>query len=228
MVCTNGANNRSFLIPLVASEGSNATFCLQALWKQSSSHQLELWHRLAENQQGLYKRISGLDEKTLARPQRRLLCHTFAGMKSKAVKNVFTLSWIHPSDLNNLFFFQVIQWMQNPSDTNSLRDFQEWKEKCDIKGQPYCQLPNACPLTTRELPGEVIRLHTCVECPNNYPWLLDPTGDGFNFKWVDMKSICVCSNFHYLCISFDGLLLLGVIKYFGFTQHVDIQIEHTK
>merc|ERR1712203_538417 len=33
---------------------------------------------------------------------------------------------------------QVIQWMQNPSDTNSLRDFAEWKEKCDIKGQAYC------------------------------------------------------------------------------------------
>lgn len=77
---------------------------------------------------------------------------------------------------------QVIQWMQNPSDTNSLRDFAEWKEKCDIKGQAYCSLPNACPLTTRELPGEVLRLHTCMECPNNYPWLLDPTGDGFNFK----------------------------------------------
>ena len=43
--------------------------------------------------------------------------------------------------------------MQNPSDTNSLRDFAEWKEKCDIKGQAYCSLPNACPLTTRELPG---------------------------------------------------------------------------
>jgi len=77
---------------------------------------------------------------------------------------------------------QVIQWMQNPSDTSSLRDFAEWKEKCDIKGQAYCSLPNACPLTTRELPGEVLRLHTCMECPNNYPWLLDPTGDGFNFK----------------------------------------------
>merc|ERR1719208_188583 len=23
--------------------------------------------------------------------------------------------------------------------------------------------------------------HTCMECPNNYPWILDPTGDGFSF-----------------------------------------------
>ena len=29
--------------------------------------------------------------------------------------------------------------------------------------------------------GETLRLHTCVECPNNYPWLIDPTGDGFSF-----------------------------------------------
>ena len=53
-------------------------------------------------------------------------------------------------------YFQVIQWMQNPSDSNSLRDFAEWKEKCDIKGQAYCSLPNACPLTTRELPGKIV------------------------------------------------------------------------
>jgi len=86
---------------------------------------------------------------------------------------------------NDVYFvsqLQVIQWVQNPTDINSLRDFAEWKEKCDIKGQPYCSLPNPCPLTTRELPGETLRLHTCVECPNNYPWMLDPTGDGFSFK----------------------------------------------
>ncbi|XP_033241484.1 uncharacterized protein verm isoform X4 [Drosophila pseudoobscura] len=84
---------------------------------------------------------------------------------------------------NDVFFvtnLQVIQWMQNPTELNSLRDFQEWKEKCDVKGQPYCSLPNACPLTTRELPGETLRLFTCMECPNNYPWILDPTGDGFS------------------------------------------------
>lgn len=46
---------------------------------------------------------------------------------------------------------QVIQWMQNPTELTGLRDFQEWKEKCDVKGQPFCSLPNACPLTTRYL-----------------------------------------------------------------------------
>jgi hypothetical protein len=28
---------------------------------------------------------------------------------------------------------QVLQWIQQPTDINSLRDFAEWKEKCDVK-----------------------------------------------------------------------------------------------
>ena len=76
---------------------------------------------------------------------------------------------------------KVIQWMQNPVSVNALRDFEEWKVACSVKGQPFCSLPNPCPSNTRELPGETIRLHTCMECPNNYPWILDPTGDGFSF-----------------------------------------------
>jgi hypothetical protein len=76
---------------------------------------------------------------------------------------------------------QVIQWMQNPTGTQSLRDFAEWKDKCQVKDQPYCSLPNPCPLNTRELPGETLRLHTCMPCPKMYPWILDPTGDGFSF-----------------------------------------------
>jgi len=86
------------------------------------------------------------------------------------------------SDVYFVTELQVIQWMQNPVDINSLRDYAEWKERCDIKGQPFCSLPNPCPSNTRELPGETLRLHTCMECPNNYPWLLDPTGEGLNFK----------------------------------------------
>jgi len=85
------------------------------------------------------------------------------------------------SDVYFVTELQVIQWMQSPISTQSLRDFAEWKEKCAVEGQPRCHLPNACPLTTRELPGETHRLHTCLECPKNYPWLSDPTGDGFNF-----------------------------------------------
>ncbi len=32
-----------------------------------------------------------------------------------------------------LFGVQVLQWIQQPTDINSLRDFAEWKEKCDVK-----------------------------------------------------------------------------------------------
>jgi len=86
---------------------------------------------------------------------------------------------------NNEVYFvtelQIIQWMQNPTGAQSMRDFQEWKNKCAVKGQPLCSLPNPCPLNTRELPGETNRLHTCEECPKNYPWIQDPTGNGFAF-----------------------------------------------
>jgi len=86
-------------------------------------------------------------------------------------------------DRNDVYFvnmLNVIQWMQQPTEINGLRDFAVWKEKCDIKGQAFCSLSNPCPSTTRELPGETIRLHTCIECPSNYPWILDPLGDGLS------------------------------------------------
>jgi hypothetical protein len=88
-------------------------------------------------------------------------------------------------DHNDVYFVsnvQVIQWMQNPTSVSALRDFEEWKATCSVQGQPFCSLPNPCPVTSRELPGETQRLHTCMECPNNYPWILDPTGDGFSFR----------------------------------------------
>ncbi|XP_023337126.1 uncharacterized protein LOC111708092 [Eurytemora carolleeae] len=85
---------------------------------------------------------------------------------------------------NDVYFvteLEVLKWMWTPTDLAGLRDFVDWQEKCDVKGQPLCSLSNPCPLTTRELPGETLRLHTCMQCPTHYPWILDPTGDGFNF-----------------------------------------------
>jgi len=75
----------------------------------------------------------------------------------------------------------VLDWMINPVPLQNIRDFQPWKRECKVVTPPACSLPNACPLTTRELPGETIRLHTCAPCPKNYPWVFDPTGDGFTF-----------------------------------------------
>lgn len=95
--------------------------------------------------------------------------------------------WIEETlvEKNDVYFVtnvQAIQWMQNPVSVNAIRDFQEWKTTCSPNGQPFCSLPNPCAVTSRELPGETLRLFTCMECPNNYPWILDPTGDGFTFK----------------------------------------------
>ena len=94
------------------------------------------------------------------------------------------LFWVDEtlSKHNDVYFVtmtQVIQWMQNPTTTNEVRNFQPWKEKCSPSGNPACWVPNSCSLTTKELPGETLRLHTCNRCPPNYPWLNDPSGDGF-------------------------------------------------
>lgn len=74
---------------------------------------------------------------------------------------------------------QVIQWMQTPSTISEIKNFEPWKEKCTVEGRPACWVPNTCKLTSKEVPGETINLQTCVRCPNNYPWINDPTGDGF-------------------------------------------------
>jgi hypothetical protein len=36
---------------------------------------------------------------------------------------------------------QVLQWIQQPTDINSLRDFAEWKEKCDVKVRDRGKIP---------------------------------------------------------------------------------------
>lgn len=77
---------------------------------------------------------------------------------------------------------QVLQWMQQPTELQAIRDFAPWKEKCLVQGQPLCNLPKNCALTTRELPGQTINMHTCAVCPNSYPWIEDPTGNYFANK----------------------------------------------
>ena len=50
--------------------------------------------------------------------------------------------------------------------------------KCSVGPREECLVPNSCKLSTDELKGEEVIMHTCVRCPNKYPWLDDPTGDG--------------------------------------------------
>jgi hypothetical protein len=74
---------------------------------------------------------------------------------------------------------QVIQWIQNPVSIDSAKNYAPWQEKCSPGPRTECLVPNSCKLSTDELPGEALRMHTCARCPNKYPWLNDPTGDGF-------------------------------------------------
>ncbi|ETN67708.1 hypothetical protein AND_000413 [Anopheles darlingi] len=94
------------------------------------------------------------------------------------------LYWIDEvlANHNDVYFVtmtQVIQWIQNPRTVSEVKNFEPWREKCVVDGQPACWVPHSCKLTSKEVPGETINLQTCVRCPNNYPWVNDPTGDGF-------------------------------------------------
>ena len=74
---------------------------------------------------------------------------------------------------------QVIQWIQNPVSVDSAKNYAPWQEKCSPGPRQNCLVPNSCKLSNdKELPGESLRMYTCVRCPNQYPWLNDPTGDG--------------------------------------------------
>lgn len=82
---------------------------------------------------------------------------------------------------NDVYFLtgaQILNWMTKPTANLDLKDFTEWKDKCQVGGQPACSRPNTCRTQSRELPGETNRLFTCIECPKYYPWLRDPEGDG--------------------------------------------------
>jgi len=74
---------------------------------------------------------------------------------------------------------QVIQWIQEPVKVDEAKNYAPWQEKCSPGPRTECLVPNSCKLATDELPGEALRMFTCVRCPNKYPWLNDPTGDGF-------------------------------------------------
>ncbi|XP_053645646.1 chitin deacetylase 1 [Cherax quadricarinatus] len=95
------------------------------------------------------------------------------------------VKWVRETALSGDYFFvtmqQVINWMEAPTELTAINNFQEWKGKCEVKGQPYCSLPNPCPKKVpRIFPNEEeMFLYTCMECPNTYPWLGDPHGNGF-------------------------------------------------
>lgn len=94
------------------------------------------------------------------------------------------LFWIDEtlSKYDDVYFVtatQVIQWIQKPKTSSESVSFAPWKENCSPTGVQACSVPNSCALNTKELPGETFNMQTCNRCPPNYPWLNDPSGDGF-------------------------------------------------
>ena len=84
---------------------------------------------------------------------------------------------------NDVYFVtitQMLRWMQDTIPLQQVNNFEPWKEKCSGSTEPpVCAGGGTnCQLTSTELPGETLRLATCMSCPNRYPWLLDPTGSG--------------------------------------------------
>ncbi|XP_037779629.1 chitin deacetylase 1-like [Penaeus monodon] len=95
-------------------------------------------------------------------------------------------NWVDETAKKGDYYFvtmqQAINWMEAPTEIAAINNFQEWKGKCDVKGLPYCSLPNPCPnKVPRYFPNEdQMFLFTCEECPKTYPWLGDPYGTGFD------------------------------------------------
>ncbi|KAL7640115.1 UNVERIFIED_CONTAM: hypothetical protein RMT77_009529 [Armadillidium vulgare] len=98
--------------------------------------------------------------------------------------------WVRRTAENGNYFFvtmqQAISWILNPTEIAGINNFEEWKLKCDVQGLPFCSLPNPCPnRVPRLFPNEEsMYLYTCSECPNTYPWLYDPYGQGFADEFV--------------------------------------------
>jgi len=101
----------------------------------------------------------------------------------RAFLKVF-INWINEVSQRGDFYFvtmlQAISWMERPVDVAQANTFEEWKNVCVHEGFPHCTLPNPCPdrppreLSDRE---DLMYLHTCRDCPPNYPWLYDPYGE---------------------------------------------------
>ncbi|KAL6264333.1 hypothetical protein P5V15_004440 [Pogonomyrmex californicus] len=82
--------------------------------------------------------------------------------------------------LDDVFFItshQVVEWMRKPTPLNEIEKFVPWQ--CAKQHfEPFevaCDLPNNC-----KLPSKVLKsyryLHTCFECPKQYPWLRNEFG----------------------------------------------------
>lgn len=106
-----------------------------------------------------------------------------AWLKDEYLDNL--LVWIEDTlqkypDVYFVTYTQTLEWIQNYPTISETRDFEPWLTKCEAP-QPFpCIKPggNNCALQTDGVPG-TFNMQTCLRCPANFPWLDDPTGEGF-------------------------------------------------
>jgi len=72
---------------------------------------------------------------------------------------------------------QVVEWMRRPTPLNETNDFVPWqcKDRHLEPSEMACELPNSCKLFSKVLQSYRY-LHTCFECPKQYPWLRNEFG----------------------------------------------------
>lgn len=93
--------------------------------------------------------------------------------------------------LRDVYFvtsYQVIEWMRKPTSLNAIETLKAWQ--CNLRKfhsfELACDLPASC-----KLPSKVLKsyryLHTCFDCPKEYPWLRNE----FGAEWCMHWEICV-------------------------------------
>lgn len=81
---------------------------------------------------------------------------------------------------------QALTWMTDPKPLKQLNNYEPWtcKKKENVP-QAVCSNSNKCALSFKRADSnftDTRYLETCVECPNQYPWLGDAGGTGIPGK----------------------------------------------
>lgn len=143
---------------------------------------------------------------------------TPTGSPSKSWKRDLESSWIGPQICKSLLernlikiqknpcspdvWFvtttQALTWMTDPKGLKQLDKYEPWScnKKENLPPAP-CKTSNKCALSfKRENFTDTRYLETCIDCPNQYPWLGDATGSGIPNKdnYVP-DNVWVCEQF---------------------------------
>jgi len=75
---------------------------------------------------------------------------------------------------------QALLWITEPKPAETLNAFEPWDCKKRVVPPQPCNLPNKCPLVFRPKkgPASTRYMTTCLDCPDQYPWVGDYDGDG--------------------------------------------------